>query len=168
MKPVLTVLPSRIWVGSSETLSAQRCQCPRCGQIVCLMWPERILHIQPHRIVYVDCPACLNLFSLMAKTLLHCLMPSRGSPKIEILKRHTMAAFLSGAEVPRQSRRLLPREIPYVKITYTFSKVRLEAARSEDSRHDSLSNPFDFRVAPAGNLLGRDRAAGAGAARGFF
>jgi|HubBroStandDraft_3_1064219.scaffolds.fasta_scaffold12155_2 hypothetical protein len=45
MKPVLTVLRSRIRVGSSETLEAQTALCPRCNQTVCLMWPEYILHI---------------------------------------------------------------------------------------------------------------------------
>jgi len=66
MKPVLTVLRSRIRVGGSETLSAQTCQCPRCKQTICLMWPEYVLHIPLHRVIWLDCPACTIPFSLIA------------------------------------------------------------------------------------------------------
>jgi hypothetical protein len=66
MKPVLNVLRSRIRVGSSETLSAQTCQCPRCDRKLCLMWPEYVLHIPLHRVVHVDCPSCAVSFSLIA------------------------------------------------------------------------------------------------------
>lgn len=69
MKPVLTVLRSRIRVGSSETLSAQTCQCPRCDQTLCLMWPEYVLHIPLHRVVTLDCPSCTVSFSLLAADL---------------------------------------------------------------------------------------------------
>ena len=69
MKPVLTVSRSRIRVGSSETLSAQICQCPRCKQTVCLMWPEYVLQIPLHRIVSVVCPVCTISFSLVAVDL---------------------------------------------------------------------------------------------------
>ena len=70
MKPVLTVLRSRIRVGGSETLSAQTCQCPRCKQTFCLMWPEYILQIPLHRVVTLDCPGCANSFSLIATDLI--------------------------------------------------------------------------------------------------
>jgi len=66
MKPVLTVLRSRIRVGSSETLAAQTTQCQRCNQKLCLMWPEYILHIPLHRVVWLDCPGCSISFSLLA------------------------------------------------------------------------------------------------------
>jgi hypothetical protein len=70
MKPVLTVLRSRIRVGSSETLSAQTCHCPRCDQTVCLMWPEYVIHIPLHRVVSLDCPVCAKSFSLVAMELI--------------------------------------------------------------------------------------------------
>jgi hypothetical protein len=66
MKPVLTVLRSRIRVGSSETLVAQTTRCPRCNQTVCLMWPEYVLHIPLHRVVSLDCPGCAISFFLIA------------------------------------------------------------------------------------------------------
>ena len=69
MKPVSTVLRSRIRVGSSETLSAQTCQCPRCDRTLCLMWPEYVLHIPLHRVVSLDCPGCAISFSLLAVEL---------------------------------------------------------------------------------------------------
>ena len=64
MKPVLTVLRSRIRVGSSETLAAQTAQCSRCGRTLCLMWPEYILHIPLHRRIDVDCPSVLPQLEL--------------------------------------------------------------------------------------------------------
>jgi hypothetical protein len=70
MKPVLTVLRSRIRVGSSETLAAQAAQCPRCSQKLCLMWPEYVLQIPLHRVVHVHCPACTVPFSLIAIDLI--------------------------------------------------------------------------------------------------
>ena len=66
MKLVLTVLRSRIRVGSSETLSAQTCQCPRCDRMLCLMWPEYVLHIPLHRVITLDCPDCAISFSVLA------------------------------------------------------------------------------------------------------
>jgi hypothetical protein len=66
MKPVLTVLRSRIRVGRSETLSAQTALCPRCDQKLCLMWPECVLQIPLHRVVWLDCPGCATSFSLIA------------------------------------------------------------------------------------------------------
>jgi hypothetical protein len=69
MKPVLTVLRSRIRVGSCETLSAQTCQCPGCEQTCRLMWPEYVLHIPLHRVITLDCPGCSNSFSLLAMDL---------------------------------------------------------------------------------------------------
>jgi hypothetical protein len=69
MKPVLTVLRSRIRVGSSETLSAQTCQCPRCDRKLCLMWPEYVLHIPLHRVIWLDCPGCTISFSVLALDL---------------------------------------------------------------------------------------------------
>jgi hypothetical protein len=69
MKPVLTVLRSRIRVGSSETLSAQTSRCPGCKQIFCLLWPEYVLHIPLHRVVWLDCPSCAISFSLVAMDL---------------------------------------------------------------------------------------------------
>jgi hypothetical protein len=66
MKPALTVLRCRIRVGSSETLSAQTCQRPRCDRKLCLMWPEYVLHIPLHRVVWLDCPYCSISFSLLA------------------------------------------------------------------------------------------------------
>jgi hypothetical protein len=69
MKPVLTVLRSRIRVGSSETLSAQTCQCPRWGRTLCLTWQEYVLHIPLHRVVWLDCPGCSVSFSLIAVDL---------------------------------------------------------------------------------------------------
>jgi len=69
MKPVLTVLRSRIRVGSSETLSAQTCQCPRCDRKLCLMWPEYVLQIPLHRVIWLDCPGCAISFSLVAMDL---------------------------------------------------------------------------------------------------
>lgn len=66
MKPVLTVLRSRIRVGSSETLAAQTAQCPRCHRKLCLMWPEYVLQIPSHRVVTVRCPCCTATFSLIA------------------------------------------------------------------------------------------------------
>jgi hypothetical protein len=69
MKPVLTVLRSRIRVGSSETLAAQTAQCPRCKQTCCLMWPEYVLHIPLHRVTWLDCPTCTISFSVLAMDL---------------------------------------------------------------------------------------------------
>jgi hypothetical protein len=69
MKPVLTVLRSRIRVGSSETLAAQTTQCPRCKQTVCLMWPEYVLHIPLHRVIWLECPGCTISFSVLAMDL---------------------------------------------------------------------------------------------------
>jgi hypothetical protein len=69
MKPALTVLRSRIRVGSCETLSAQTCQCPQCNRTVCLMWPEYVLHIPLHRVVWLDCPSCSISFSVLAMDL---------------------------------------------------------------------------------------------------
>jgi hypothetical protein len=69
MKPALTVLRSRIRVGSSETLSAQTCQCPRCDRTVCLMWPEYVLHVPLHRVIGLDCPGCTISFSVLAMDL---------------------------------------------------------------------------------------------------
>jgi hypothetical protein len=69
MKPVLTVLRSRIRVGSSETLSAQTCQCPQCKRTVCLMWPEYVLHVPLHRVIWLDCPTCAISFSVLAAEL---------------------------------------------------------------------------------------------------
>jgi hypothetical protein len=69
MKPVLTVLRSRIRVGSSETMSAQTGQSPRCCQTVCLVWPECVLQIPLHRVIWVDCPACTIPFSIRATDL---------------------------------------------------------------------------------------------------
>jgi hypothetical protein len=66
MKPVLTVLRSRIRVGSSETLSAQTAQCPRCNQKLCLMWPEHVLHVPLHRVIWLDCACCAAQLSLIA------------------------------------------------------------------------------------------------------
>ena len=66
MKPLLTVLRSRIRVGSSETLAAQTVLCPRCRQKLCLMWPEYILHIPLHRVVWLDCSGCAISFSVLA------------------------------------------------------------------------------------------------------
>jgi len=66
MKPVLTVLRSRIRVGSSETLAAQTSRCPYCNETLCMMWPEHILHIPLHRVIWVDCPACAIPFSVLA------------------------------------------------------------------------------------------------------
>jgi hypothetical protein len=69
MKPVLTVVRSRIRVGNSETLSSQTCQCPACKQICCLMWPEYVLHIPLHRVITLDCPGCAISFSVLAAEL---------------------------------------------------------------------------------------------------
>jgi hypothetical protein len=69
MKPVLTVLRSRIRVGISETLSAQTSQCPGCKQIFCLMWPEYVLHIPLHRVASIDCPGCTISFFILAMDL---------------------------------------------------------------------------------------------------
>jgi hypothetical protein len=69
MKPVLTVLRSRIRVGSSETLAAQTTRCPRCNQKLCLMWPEYVLQIPVHRVVWLDCPDCAISFSVLAMDL---------------------------------------------------------------------------------------------------
>ena len=66
MKPVLTVLRSRIRAGSSETLSAQTCQCPRCKQTVCLMWPQYVLQLPLHRVIWLDCTGRAISFSLIA------------------------------------------------------------------------------------------------------
>jgi hypothetical protein len=30
------------------------------------MWPEHVLHVPLHRVVYVDCPGCAVSFSLIA------------------------------------------------------------------------------------------------------
>jgi hypothetical protein len=70
MKPVLTVSRFRIRVGSSETLSAQTCQCPRCKETLCMMWPEYVLHIPLHRVIWAGCPICAISFSLLAVDLL--------------------------------------------------------------------------------------------------
>jgi hypothetical protein len=69
MKPVLTVLRSRIRVGSSETFTTQIAQCPRCGRTLCLMWPEYVLHIPLHRVIWLDCPGCAISFSVLAMDL---------------------------------------------------------------------------------------------------
>jgi hypothetical protein len=69
MNPVLPVLRSRIRVGSSETLSAQTTECPRCSQKLCLMWPEYVLHIPLHRVIWLDCPCCSISFSVLAAEL---------------------------------------------------------------------------------------------------
>ena len=69
MKPVLTVLRSLIRVGSSETLSAQTYQCPQCNRTVCLMWPEYVLHIPLHRVIWLDCPGRAISFSVLAMDL---------------------------------------------------------------------------------------------------
>jgi hypothetical protein len=69
VKPVLTVLRSRIRVGSAETLSAQICQCPRCCQKLCLKWPEYVLQIPLHRVIWLECPGCTISFSLLAVDL---------------------------------------------------------------------------------------------------
>jgi hypothetical protein len=69
MKPVLTVLRSRIRVGSSETLAAQTAQCPGCDRKLCLMWPEYVLHIPLHRVIWLDCPGCAISFSVLAMDL---------------------------------------------------------------------------------------------------
>jgi hypothetical protein len=69
MKTILNVLRSRIRVGSSETLSAQTCQCPRCHRKLCLMWPEHVLHIPLHRVIWLDCPGCTISFLLVAMDL---------------------------------------------------------------------------------------------------
>jgi hypothetical protein len=69
MKPVLTVLRSRIRVGSSETLEAQTALCPRCNQTACLMWPEYVLHIPLHRVVWGDCAICAVWVLLIAVEL---------------------------------------------------------------------------------------------------
>jgi hypothetical protein len=69
MKPVLTVLRSRIRVGSSETLSARTCKCPRCDRKLCLMWPEHVLQIPLHRVIWLDCPGCAISFSVLAMDL---------------------------------------------------------------------------------------------------
>jgi hypothetical protein len=66
MKPVLTVLRTRIRVGESETLCAQTTQCPRCDQKLCLMWPEYVIRIPLHRVVWLDCPRCKFQFSVLA------------------------------------------------------------------------------------------------------
>lgn len=74
MKPVLlAVLRSRVRVGSSETFAAQIAQCPQCKQKLSLMWPEYILHVPLHRVVYVDCPGCAVSFSLIAIDLVQVL-----------------------------------------------------------------------------------------------
>jgi hypothetical protein len=70
MKPVLTVLRSRIRAGSSETLSAQTALCPRCKQTCCLMWPEYVLHVPLHRVIWLDCPGCAISFSVLAIDLI--------------------------------------------------------------------------------------------------
>jgi hypothetical protein len=69
MKPVLTVLRSRIRVGSSETLSSQTCRCPRCDRKLSLMWPEYVLHIPLHRVIWLDCPGCTISFTVLAADL---------------------------------------------------------------------------------------------------
>jgi hypothetical protein len=78
MRPILTVLRSRIRVGSSETLSAQTCQCPRCNQTICLMWPEYVLHIPLHRVIWLDCPGCAISFSVLAMDLVPVLDGGEG------------------------------------------------------------------------------------------
>jgi hypothetical protein len=69
MKPVLTILRSHIRVGSSETFTAQIAQCPQCNQKLSLMWPEYILHVPLHRVIYVNCPGCAVSFSFIAVNL---------------------------------------------------------------------------------------------------
>jgi hypothetical protein len=71
MKPVLIAhaLRPSICVGSSDTLAVQITACPRCKQTLRLMWPEYILQIPLHRVVYVDCPVCAKSFSLIAADL---------------------------------------------------------------------------------------------------
>jgi hypothetical protein len=66
MKPVLTVLRSRVRVGSSETFTAQIARCPRCDRKLCLMWPEHVLQVPLHRVISADCPGCTVSFSLIA------------------------------------------------------------------------------------------------------
>jgi hypothetical protein len=70
MKPVMAaVLRSRIRVGSCETFAFQTAKCPRCQQTLCLTWPEHILEIPLHRVVWLDCPGCANSFSVLAGDL---------------------------------------------------------------------------------------------------
>ena len=70
MKPVLNAaLRPRICVGNSETLAIQITACPRCEQILRLMWPEYILQIPLHRVVCLNCPGCAKSFSLIAADL---------------------------------------------------------------------------------------------------
>ena len=88
MKPVLTFLRSRIRVGSSETLSAQTCQCPQCNRTVCLMWPEYVLNIPLHRVIWVDCPGCSISFSVLAADL-------NPMPEAESLFLHANVNLLS-------------------------------------------------------------------------
>ena len=70
MNPALAaVLRSRVRVGSCETFAFQTTRCPKCEQTLCLMWPEYVLHIPLHRVVYLDCPGCAISFSLLAMDL---------------------------------------------------------------------------------------------------
>ena len=67
-KPVLigAPLPPRICVGSSETLAVQLAVCLNCKEKLRLMWPEFVLQIPAHRVIYLDFPLCCNSFSLLA------------------------------------------------------------------------------------------------------
>lgn len=67
-KPVLMGVPlrPRISVGSSETLAVQVTICPNCKEKLRLMWPRFVLHIEVHRVIYLDCPSCKHSFSLLA------------------------------------------------------------------------------------------------------
>jgi hypothetical protein len=85
MKPVLTFLRSRILVGSSETLSAQTCQCPRCDRKFCLFWPEYVLHIPLHRVITSDCPSCSISFSLLAADLVPVLVAESWFPHAVVI-----------------------------------------------------------------------------------
>jgi hypothetical protein len=71
MKPALAaVLRLRIRVGSSETFAFQTTTCPKCDQKLCLHWPEYVLHIPLHRVVWLDCPLCAISFSVVAMDLI--------------------------------------------------------------------------------------------------
>jgi hypothetical protein len=70
MKPAFAAaLRSRIRVGSSETFAFQMTRCPKCDQELCLRWPEYVLHIPLHRVIWLDCPGCAFQFSVLANDL---------------------------------------------------------------------------------------------------
>jgi hypothetical protein len=70
MKSALAaVLRSRIRVGSSETFAFQTIKCPKCKQTLRLHWPEYILHLPIHRVIWLDCPCCAFQFSVLAGEL---------------------------------------------------------------------------------------------------